>query len=92
MIVTEKQAAEKWCPHVRHLELSEDADGRVVSSAAVNAPDEHGESRCIGSGCMSWRDGWRSTKGDVGAVMFGVTHPPSSDWERVGYCGLAGKP
>jgi hypothetical protein len=43
---TEKEAAEKWCPHVR-------GDYAQVGDVALNKGNKEG--RCIGSRCMQWR-------------------------------------
>lgn len=82
MIVTEKEAAEKWCPHARvvlayvksneasagHNRIYCDDRGNVAAALTPN-------SFCIGSRCMAWR--WSNDE-------------PIDD-DR-GYCGLAGKP
>lgn len=103
MIVTEKQAAKKWCHFTRVIpddlearvswnRVSHD-DGTVIPEASM----------CIGSRCMSWR--WH-----VEHVLVNLTTGkavPAEDgeffdarqWCRQyrpstthGYCGLAGKP
>jgi hypothetical protein len=87
---TEKEAAEKWCPHFR-------GNSAQTGDVAVSKGNEEG--RCIGSCCMQWR--W-----DGPAVEAYKWKPAGEGWqkdgefwkravppdERRGYCGLAGKP
>jgi len=77
---TEKQAAEMWCPFVRHSDLQSDAGGSWNRGPAADNrvnldPDGEGEwaCNCIGSRCMAWR--WRES---------------ASSPNRIGCCGLAG--
>jgi hypothetical protein len=42
MIVTEKEAETKWCPHARDADLGTNREGNTGSA-------------CIGSQCMAWR-------------------------------------
>lgn len=79
MLVSEKQAKEKWCPFVRYS-LTVDgvpvpaafnragvlSTGAEDSGGSLNPPDCH----CIASECMMWR--WESG-------------------QMLGYCGLSGK-
>lgn len=63
MIVTEEEAAKRWCPMVRTVAVG---TGQMVSGNRVfrNKEERHDNppvSRCIGSECMMWR--W------VGAVF-----------------------
>jgi hypothetical protein len=51
MFVTEEQAKDKWCPHVRIRHQSQAVVNRTVDPMH---PADYG---CIGSRCMSWR--WR---------------------------------
>ena len=65
MLTTEAEARTKWCPHVRAVAV--DGDGAPVAGAAnklqwpkgraaeMPAPVLPAASRCIASGCMSWR-------------------------------------
>lgn len=82
MIYTEKEAAEKWCPHVRYANDS----GTLWSNRA----DNNGFNGCVGMRCMAWRVAYRS-KDDPNAVV--AHYRPSNEphWIEVGYCGLAGK-
>lgn len=85
MIVTEKEAAEKWCPHARVTEAGS-GDGsswnRLNSEPAL---DIHG-TRCIGSACMSWR--WIRTL--VNDPAGGPNKIEST--KTYGMCGLSGPP
>lgn len=85
MIVTEKEAAEKWCPHVRYANAQD--------TLWSNRGDSNGFNGCIGTRCMAWRRcGFRDANGTVhqhegsalNASRPGVAAP-------VGYCGIAGK-
>ena len=51
---TEKEAAEKWCPHYR---------GSDASVGEVRLAQGNQEARCIGSRCMQWR--WSSPHGHI---------------------------
>lgn len=88
MIVTEKEAAEKWCPFARVTEAGS-GDGsswnRLNTEPALDIP----ATKCVGSACMSWRQAWRHSQSGSVVAHF----RPSSDphWIEVGYCGLAGK-
>ncbi len=87
MLLTEKEARGKWCPHVRlrvldraHAETM--AFNRVVKKAGPHdARDDVEFTHCIGSGCSQWR--WPAA---------GSGQLTNSAGERVGYCGLAGRP
>lgn len=97
MLLTEKEAAEKWCPHARC-----DADGGLP--AASNRSDYTTDdgpqfARCFGSRCTQWR--WAPMIAPMAprrhplapAYEYDVpTSPAPAPIERAGYCGLAGKP
>ena len=90
MIVTEAEAATKWCPFARvyALEQSQDSDGRVHnSSTSFNRNDTWGlpvGSGCVGSRCMSWVEtGSRMKRNEDGSLVM----PPNQ--EILGCCGLA---
>lgn len=63
MIVTEKEAAEMWCPAARnyHCSASDKMRGepagfnRVQFGGEMPLSDAPAECRCIGSRCMWWR-------------------------------------
>lgn len=90
MICTEKDAAEKWCPQVRHVPI---LDEKALSPAnrfgPENKPDVDNPTfaRCIGSRCMMWeweddRVGWHSHRNEP---------DPNHEWhssKRRGTCGL----
>jgi len=78
MLLTEKEAAEKWCPHVR---FEGGFNSGTVDRMNLPADGEAFVPRCIGSGCMAWRN--------VGAtVLTTVTtsfgEPGAGDWTRTG--------
>lgn len=81
MSCTEKEAAEKWCPHVRYANSQD--------TLWSNRGDSNGFNGCIGSRCMAWRQALRHSQSGSVVAHF----RPSSDpfWIEVGYCGLAGK-
>lgn len=64
-MMTEKEAAEKWCPHVRQ---SDGPDVPVFNRGVKgNAHNDHENNRgalcnCIGSACMAWRWVWGDNK------------------------------
>ena len=67
MLVTEKEASEKWCPHVRIArdESIRGGDyGPLVGGCntdALGGVRVPSSCRCIGSRCMAWRWGPRPT-------------------------------
>lgn len=90
-LVTEKEAAEKWCPFAKTQVLQTDTDG-TVHGAAVNrtfTPAPSGNmselvagTLCIGSRCMAWREAFVPVEKRVTQEM-GVLN--------YGYCGAFGK-
>ena len=82
-MLTEKEAAQRWCPVVRSR--------TVVTNGPADVESALRSINCIGSRCMAWRgevvDRERpppeSVYQDLG---------PATEKVRVGYCGLAGKP
>jgi hypothetical protein len=94
MIVTEKEAAEKWCPFARVIEHTESGNIVPPSNRTVLPDGDSDEWRfaadapCVGSLCMSWR--WNITPAD--AERYRSSMPMTKDFhEANGYCGLAGK-
>jgi hypothetical protein len=65
MLLTEKEAAMRWCPFTRtyaepgHLEV-----GAIAT--AVNRGPTYDPCRCLGSGCMAWR--WSDADSAFGKV------------------------
>lgn len=100
---TEEKAREKWCPFARMIVCTNDDKHAVLNASSFNRAIPEGEdgellslrgARCIASDCMAWRGAWRKIVKDR---YFGDEEeilpqpiPPHKDWERVGYCGLAG--
>lgn len=77
---TEKEAAEKWCPHARVIwVLGGEAAPGVGNVVFHSDTGESNPVKCIGSRCMQWR--WIET----------MNLRPVGENPR-GYCGLAGKP
>lgn len=86
MMMTEKEAAEKWCPDARAIvpnpntNIATVAFNRIMTvfggECVVDANPHF--CRCIGSACTAWRWGPRC-----------VT---DGDEPGRGYCGRAGKP
>lgn len=104
MICTEKEAAEKWCPHVGVL-IGPDNARWQGTSFNTRLDDLSGplSMNCIGSRCMSWR--WAEDRvlrsynsNETRPVVIGQTFDGSkwfmdeSPSTTRGYCGLAGKP
>ncbi len=77
---TEDEAREKTCPHMRHV-----VNGRDVDEYKI--PPVYSQSRCIASQCMAWRWLKHQYKERPGA-NFNDVHAA----DRLGYCGLSGKP
>ena len=83
-LVTEKEAAEKWCPLVRwkFASTSDQPSSNRETSATTEGgqnPWHHKGTRCIASACMAWR------KAESGTVEF-------DDYGNLpGYCGAFGK-
>lgn len=89
MLMTEKEASTKWCPHGRHADIGRDATANF-------------NSRCVGTGCSQWR--WYEREKEKvtaaeppgkGWKMIGPSLADACEWSRVrpkrhGYCGLAG--
>lgn len=97
MIVTEADAAQRWCPFARVLLPVHQAGNRISTfhkecaqrEANRGGPNDlkHYEQQerdcnCIGSRCMAWR--WAGYQ-PVPSVVHGQD-------EAHGFCGLAGKP
>jgi hypothetical protein len=91
MLLTEKEARERWCPLVRDRSTVHNEDGGLAAAAVntgrdlIHERDDHAP--CIGSVCMMWRwacneEGQRLKSGRLG----------DADRQPLGYCGLAGKP
>lgn len=80
MLLTEKDAAGKWCPHARYSATNEPAANRwaMVADEPKELHSNPPPCRCIASACMQWR--WAPHPDGRGA------------WPPVGYCGLAGRP
>lgn len=105
MIVTEKEAAKKWCPHFRaftfQMQKFDNLDTTVESNRLdlVKGPQS---ACCLGSRCMAWRWGtgeyvaWRKPNGslhvgtNVGLAAEGEHGEQDKGWLRIGHCGLVG--
>ena len=75
--MTEDEAKTKWCPHARVHK----GEGGNRYPMDIDAVGVSAYTRCIGSGCMMWREVSSQRKEiDGKLVMYG------------GHCGLAGKP
>ena len=56
MLLTEKQAREKWCPQVREpYVVSAGVDGHSITGVNKGTDKEQGMSTCIASDCVMWR-------------------------------------
>lgn len=84
MLMTETEAATKWCPMARQMLVMNLKDAKIVGArqsalgpVANRWPEGNGfgGTRCIGSGCAMWQ--WASV---------------SVNGDQSGYCGLAGEP
>lgn len=81
--MTEGEAKEKWCPHVRYTALPMSNGDAAVYDNRSSEVAFHAPPLCIGSRCMAWR--W--TKEPNEGQPLGK---PRTAGE--GFCGLAGKP
>lgn len=82
MLLTEKEAAEKWCPHARV------ANNATAPNRSADQRHVREQAMCIGSRCTQWRwrmidDPKRSGPGDRMLRLVPTDR---------GYCGIAGKP
>lgn len=95
MMMTEKEAAEKWCPHTTGGEDNENRWYKVTSAAGAPYP------RCIASQCSQWR--WpavylawvNKATGQIapaGTLVDRTVMEQRHVMSERGYCGLAGKP
>ncbi len=78
--MTEDEAKTKWCPNVRFVACASDD---LIPNRAENLSGD--ATRCIGSGCMAWRQ----TDNETFPCGPGMKETPS---KPAGYCGLAGRP
>ena len=94
---TEEQAREKWCPFARIGFGMNAPDHTCLAATGNRVTTMDDECNCIASECMVWRwagwwkidDYWVSLNGPREIMSKPV--PPTKEWERVGFCGLAGK-
>jgi hypothetical protein len=76
VLMTEKAAREKWCPHVRI-----DSNNRLHNSLTDGFQNSEKMYHCIAGDCMGWREFQLShLKGSGSGV------------QAHGYCGYAGRP
>jgi hypothetical protein len=68
MHLTEKQMAEKWCPHVR-------SDVLGVRERLSCNDDRLG--KCIGSNCSQWRWAWRDADASKSTGYCGLAGVPT---------------
>lgn len=79
MYLTETGATTSWCPHCSREEFMHEPNG--------------GESCCIGDDCMAWRWSdryYNKINGQTTKAFNNIVK--SANFERLGYCGLSGKP
>jgi hypothetical protein len=91
VILTETEAAKRWCPFARVSMPSNAAGNRVSSfhkSIASTAGDrdhyaqQEADCNCIASRCMAWRAHGIAAQRDATGNLTGETLP-------TGFCGLA---
>lgn len=81
MIVTEKEAESKWCPH--GFLASEEGSGFTGSGNLYYSQTKgglHPMAKCLGSRCMAWR--WAVSPAEARERA----EPPET---ATGFCGLA---
>lgn len=96
MLLTEQEAAEKWCPHARVL-LPINVVGNKVSRASRELVEKVGDEKerawivgqiedckCVGSKCSQWR--WYES------ALVKLSYGNLIRENRRGFCGLAGVP
>jgi hypothetical protein len=93
VILTEAEAATRWCPFARVSLPANSAGNRISSfhkSIASTAGDrdhyaqQEADCCCIGSRCAAWRwHEWRMKRGPDDQFL----NPPVQ--EQTGFCGLA---
>lgn len=100
MILTEKEARTKWCPHVRVVEGDDDRlhgpFNRYHSGLGYSTVDGK-EARCLASDCMAWRWAYKevdrhSYRHDFGKMLEPVVVRADKDTAFCGFCGLSGVP
>lgn len=86
-MLTEEEAKAKWCPFARS-----------GNEAGCNRNGENGFAitpHCLGSTCMAWISGGETTefknKAETEFKRHGTRLIPTSA-DKIGFCGLAGKP
>lgn len=93
-MMTEEEARSKWCPFANvYVPYSgTGAAGNRALNKGTGIQGSEKDALCIGSACMAWRARLRH-KTCVLTVIddFGPDYD-KSEWDRAGYCGLAGKP
>lgn len=108
MIVTEKQAAEQWCPEARMEPHGRNRSVQFDDAHQVTVMTGNLGVQCIGSKCMHWR--WAESAeqtvkttgyppGGEGWQETAISSDegPMKSWRRQrpnrgGYCGLSGRP
>lgn len=95
MIVTEKEAATKWCPYSRAIVAKDTAIGGMdvplhqatFNRYAIDRPEQNLTSPpacgCIASECMSWR--WQCPEPRPNFILIkpGVEEPDQARWEQI---------
>ena len=91
-MMTEDEAREKWCPHVRYRSDRFPEGGINRWTAQGDTQDMPSMCYCIASKCMAWR--WAVSPADVKAAERQVVRDSLAiealDRGPTGYCGLAG--
>lgn len=87
--LTESDAKQRWCPMAR----AELFGWAICSSEAprqvpLSADEVKRSTRCIGSGCMMWRE----TSSERGKGRVSGEYGYGDEMLPAGYCGLAGRP
>ena len=89
MYVTEEEAKQKWCPHIRVADCG--ADNAVSSNRSAAQELNY---QCLASDCMMWRGALSQEyklKAENEFQRYGAIPEPKEKDLR-GYCGLAGRP
>lgn len=99
-MITEAQAAKRWCPFARVPDVLPEGNG--IAATNRHAGEKTGKdglprilranAMCISVQCMAWR--WAEDPDGIPAYRRTPVKnsPDHFDYEPLGFCGLAGRP
>lgn len=92
MLLTEEQAREKWCPHVREAEYQDAGNSIATFNRGPSEQPVRSWNTCLASDCAMWRFARKEIYSASTDGTYAPIRTESDEFETVGYCGLAGKP